>query len=137
MKQTILVLLALLIANQALALDPASVATFDRRVISEDEVEYYEDETSLKPYVAYIDIVNFRTMSTPGGDRYAMVTLKNLMDGRQVLEPKDFVGIFADGNRVNPGFRTIMLESGETRTVVLPFGVSKFPLMKLLIDNQE
>lgn len=128
---------ALLFATQAFALDVGDVATFDRRVITPDELHYYEDEQSLKPLRAFIEVHNFRPMSTPSGQRFAMVTVENQLDGRQILEPRDFVGIYADGRRVNPGFRSITLEPKEIRTIILPFGANTFPLVKILIDNDE
>ncbi|WP_309398217.1 hypothetical protein [Cerasicoccus maritimus] len=138
MKYQAFALLALIVSGlSAHALDTADAATFDRRVITEDEVHFHEDETTLKPTVAFIEVVNYRAMSAPSGARFFMVTLKNQMDGRQVIQPRNFVGIFADGKRVNPSFRSILLESRETRTVVLSFGDYQFPLVKLLIDNES
>lgn len=137
MKYVTSLIAALLFATQAFALDAGDVATFDRRVITPDELHYYEDEQSLKPLRAFIEVQNFRPMSTPSGKRFAMVTVENQLDGRQILEPRDFVGIYADGMRTNPGFRSITLEPREIRTIVLPFDSHSFPLVKILIDNDE
>ncbi|GHC03093.1 hypothetical protein [Cerasicoccus arenae] len=134
MKSVRLFLLVSLLAARVFALDPNDVVSFDRYDIDPSEL-FFEEDTRIVPDRTYVLLRNFRPMSTPSGDRYAMITLENQLSSRQILDPEEFVGIFADGTRRYPKDFSVRMEPGRTRTIVVKFGTHSFPLVKIIIDN--
>lgn len=133
-------LLALVLAASALpAQDQVrEFITFDRVTIEASELFYQEDKRNLNllyPDRSYVDLVNFRPMSSNLGNRYALVTLKNQLNSTVHLDEKQFVGILANGMRVFPRKYEGQILSAETQSIVLDFGYREMPLVKILIDN--
>lgn len=139
MKHAAFCLIALcLITSRALALDAADAVHFDIVTIDPETLSYdEEDRTQLMPTRAFVNIINFHPMSDDNGNRYALVTLQNQLRTRTVLEKENFVGIFANGRRSNPIACDETLDPAIERSTVLRFGSSKFPLVKIIIDNGE
>ncbi len=124
----------LLFSLRALALDPVQVATFDRYVISPDEL-FFEEDTSLTPDKTFIVLRNFRALSTPDGQRFALVTVQNQLNSRKSLDREEFVGVFADGTKAYPSEIDVKIGASSTFSFILNFGEHPFPLVKVVIDN--
>ena len=124
-----------LVLNQSLqALDPGQALTFDRYVIDPAEL-FFEEDSKIRPDKSFINLRNFRPMSNIHGERYAMVTVQNQLNSKQNLDPEEFVGVFADGTHRHPKDFEISINPARTRTFTLDFGKSRFPLVKIVINN--
>ncbi|MEO0796978.1 MAG: hypothetical protein AAFX93_17610 [Verrucomicrobiota bacterium] len=126
-----LIALASPMANAATA---GEVVTFDRFVIDPEEL-FFEEDKRIRPDKTFINLRNFRAMSNPNGDRFALVTVQNQLNSKLILDSEEFVGVLADGTHRYPREIDISLDAARTRTFVLDFGNSRFPLVKVIIEN--
>ncbi|WOO43085.1 hypothetical protein [Rubellicoccus peritrichatus] len=129
-----LIAFAILLTQSAGAMEPGKALTFDRIVIDPEEL-FFPEDTKIRPDKSFLNLRNFRPMSNVHGERYAMVTVQNQLNSKQSLDPEEFVGVFADGTHRYPREFKVSIDPARTLTFALDFGTSRFPLVKVIINN--
>lgn len=79
------------------------------------------------------ELVDYFTMSSRKGERFALVTIKNTSTGWRVLQHQHLVAVFADCSFVFPEKIDQRFDGSETLSVKLNLGVHRFPLIKVLM----
>jgi hypothetical protein len=115
---------------QAQDKNDSGVLTIDRMVVGASELNFPNDER-IYPKVSYFEILNYVLMSSENGERWATITMKNLATGGRKFDSGQVMALFADGTRKKPAHKKRQFEAGETLSISLSFGVSKFPLLEV------
>lgn len=131
-----LIALAILLTQSVNAMEAGQALTFDRYVIDPEEL-FFEEDSKIRPDKSFINLRNFRAMSNILGERFAMITVQNQLKSKQNLDPEEFVGIFANGSRRYPRDFSISIDPARTQTFTLDFGTHRFPLVKIVINNNK
>lgn len=92
------------------------------------EEDLYPDQSSFK-------IKDFAFLSNEKGERAALINLTNTAVAPRSLSPNQIYGFFADGTYRRPSNSSGRVDGGKTNSVLLSFGVSKTPLVKLIVRN--
>ena len=92
----------------------------------------FPNERNIQPRPGSFQVVNYVPMSSESGERWAIVTLKNMSSGSRIFESQYLLGLFADGDRKEPLAFKQTLEGGEVVSMTLAFGRHKFPLLNVV-----
>ena len=77
-------------------------------------------------------IVDFAFLSSESGDRWAMVIVQNQARDSRTFTQDQLIGFFADGRHRKPIRLSERIEGSKTETIMISFGDSDTPLVKLL-----
>lgn len=110
--------------------DYNDVLTIDRSVINSSQLQFPNDK-KIYPNRSDFEVINYVLMSSPIGERWATVTLRNNADGKREFNNRMVMALFANGKRKKPQFHKYSFDGNEILTVSLNFGVSKFPLLEV------
>lgn len=128
---TMLSSLLLTLSNVSVAEDKRDqVLTIDRTVINSSQIQF-PNEKNINPKVSSFKVVNYVLMSSPLGERWASVTLRNEASGSRKFDSGKIMALLANGDRVKPHSYSYMFDGNQTLTLSLNFGVSKFPLLEV------
>jgi len=111
--------------------EPNDALHFDRPIAKELPIEFQVEE-DLYPTRGEFKIVDFAFLSSESGDRWAMVILQNQARDSRTFTEDHLIGFFADGRHRKPLRLRESVEGSKTETIMIPFGVSDTPLVKLL-----
>ena len=89
----------------------------------------FPNESGIRPEVSAFKVISFVPMSNELGERYAVITITNTANGNRTLNHNHLIALVADGNRINPQEISQRFLAGETLSIVVNFGTSKFPLL--------
>lgn len=129
MKKVALMGLFLVLSTAVSAND--DVLMVDQSIDGQVELAF-PNERNIQPRPGNFQVVNYVPMSSEDGERWAIVTLKNVSSGSRIFESHYLIGLFADGDRREPLAHKQTLEGGEVVSVTLAFGRSKFPLLSVM-----
>ena len=104
--------------------------SIETRVPSSVELAF-PNESGLAPELSEFQVLSFVPMSNEAGERWAVLTIKNLASGRRTLSQKHLMALTADGNRINPNEVSQSFLADETLSIVVNFGERKFPLLSV------
>ncbi|MBE8167187.1 MAG: hypothetical protein HAW66_02305 [Shewanella sp.] len=118
--------LFLLLPFQALANDePLSLD----RIVPSNFTLAFPNEDNIRPSVSTFEVNNFALMSNEIGERWAIVTLTNQASGRRTVNQKHLMALVANGQHITPFEISQPFKAGETLSLTIYFGVSKFPIL--------
>ena len=108
---------------------------FDRNIPAVEGLNF-EDSDKWLPKASDFELINYYIMSNGCGERWALVTVKNITSGVSSLSNEDIVALMADGSkRVADIERRI--EGYTTESFLVGFGYSKIPIIKVLVKTKE
>lgn len=91
----------------------------------------FPNESNIQPKQGDFEVNGFTLMSNSNGERWAVVTLKNLASGNRNLTNKHLLGLVANGERIAPIEFVQSFKADETLSLTVSFGESKFPLLSV------
>lgn len=95
----------------------------------------FSDEDNLVPKIGEFKVLSSILMSSPSGERWATVTIKNTSPHQRLLDREHIIAVFANGERRNPIHAGHKFSSKEETTMIINFGLSKFPILKINVRN--
>jgi hypothetical protein len=110
--------------------------SIETRVPSSVELAF-PNESGLAPELSEFQVLSFVPMSNEAGERWAVLTIKNLASGRRTLSQKHLMALTADGNRINPNEVVQSFLADETLSIVVNFGERKFPLLSVFSRTEK
>ena len=114
--------------------DDNEVLSVDRMVLGSHDMQFPNDD-NIHPKTSSFEVVNYILMSSPDGERWATVTLRNLSSGSRKLQSDHIMALFADGSRTAPTMVKRSFAANETISFILSFGQSKFPVLSVFTRN--
>ena len=108
--------------------------TIDESIADNVQLNFSEDKILL-PESGEFKIMSSILMSNPSGERWATITLKNLSTYQRLLDKEHIIAIFANGERRYPAQAKQKFDGKEEITMLISFGESKFPILRLIIRN--
>ena len=113
----------------------SEVLTPDKTIIGGELIQFPNDSHTL-PDKSDFKLLNSIIMSNLKGERWATITVKNLAQGRRTLNQDQVLALFADGTRRFPLSFTQEFKSEQTTSLIINFGTSKFPILKIMTRNK-
>lgn len=97
----------------------------------------FENDAKITPENSDFTLVNAVMMSSEGGTRVAVVTIRNDASGSRILQAEHIMALFADGSRLSPvsTIDNLKLEDGEQRSLTISFGSNDFPILAVYTSN--
>jgi len=140
-KLTIIILL--LISTSVIPFSKADPEDVESNVLMPDEaiigselIEFPND-SKIYPNIGDFKILNSIKMSNLKGERWATITIRNEAHGKRNLNQDHLLALFADGNRHFPLSFEQELKSQQTISLLVNFGVNKFPILKITTRNRN
>lgn len=96
----------------------------------------FPNEMNLQPEESSFVVESVVPMSNEQGERWAVVTLRNTVSGRRTLNQKHLLALVADGTRVHPEPFSQSFLANESLSIVVSFGLRKFPLLDVYSREQ-
>lgn len=130
----ILLLLISLTSHWALAHETSELNKalfFDKQVAKEMPIQF-EIEEDVFPTRSSFEIVDFAFLSNEAGERWALVVAKNTAREPRTFTENQLIGFFASGAHRRPLKLAARIEGGKQETIMIPFGESSMPLVKLM-----
>lgn len=122
-------LLLLLVTTLSFALvGKEDILTLDRVVPHGLELSFPNDE-NIAPEISDFEVKNTILMSNENGERFAVVTIKNVSSGSRTLNHNHLMAQVTNGARINPQPFKHAFKGNETVSITIGFGESKFPLL--------
>lgn len=126
-------ILVLTIQN-ARADQESNVLTPDETILGSELIDFPNDSH------IFADKSEFRLlhtiiMSNTKGERWATVTVTNKASGRRSFHQDQILALLADGSRRFPLSFSRDFKSGETASVLVNFGPSQFPILRIMTRN--
>lgn len=113
------------------SLNPHATLRFENSPFKDSPL-YCEERHDIVPAKNEFELLNYVLMSSDYGERYALVTLRNRSGGQRIFTQDHVVAILGDCQRLRPLPVEKRFASTETLTLRLNFGISKFPILKLI-----
>ncbi|MCW8877542.1 MAG: hypothetical protein OQK51_10840 [Kangiellaceae bacterium] len=107
----------------------------DQTIVNSQIIQFRNDD-KVYPEKSQFEIIHALTMSNEQGERWATITFQNKAGGRRILESDHLLALFADGKRVFPRMEDEIFERKEIRSITVPFGNSKFPILTLVTRDK-
>lgn len=112
-----------------------TVLTIDQPLVDGSELRF-DVESNIEPEKSDFSVVSYTFMSSSSGERWAVLTLKNISNGHRLLNIKQVVAIFANGKRRFSLKLDGRINAKEVVTKTIFFGWSKFPILSLLVKGK-
>ncbi len=90
-----------------------------------------DEAKQLKPKKNDFKMLHFAPMSNKLGERWVLITVKNMSTGRRFLKSEYIVATFVNGEQGNPVNLEESVDGGEIFSKTIFFGISKFPIVML------
>ena len=108
---------------------------FDDHLPDSDQF-VFEDQLPGYPKVSDFKIIRFQPMSNPCGDRWALVTLKNISPGTSSIENDHLIALLADGQKRKAKNLDQRVAGNEQISLSVYFGRSTFPIIKVMTKGR-
>lgn len=102
---------------------------FDPPINAEREF-VFESERDLYLALSEFRIVEAKYLSNKKGERWALLTIINLANDSRTFKSDQLLAFFANGEHRHPRNKQQRFRPGETLSLTMNFGVSKFPIVK-------
>ncbi len=100
-----------------------------------DKFPFDIDESKrLKPKANDFELVDFASMSNKIGERWVLITVKNISSGRRFLRSEYIVATFANAEQANPKGINESVGPGKIFSKTIYLGINKFPILMLEIQ---
>lgn len=136
MKVTSCCLLGILInafSGYAVALDKDLTLRFENIPYKNAEV-YCENDQKIKPTANDFELIDYTAMSSDQGNRYVLATIRNKSSGQRLFNQNHIIAILGDCSRIKPLSVEQKYEGKQTITTQLNFGVSRYPILKVITE---
>ncbi|SMF04711.1 hypothetical protein SAMN02745866_00369 [Alteromonadaceae bacterium Bs31] len=127
-------LVVLMMCNFSLAGELQQALHIDKALPDNTTLEFPNDNKVLPDHSGF-EVLNYVLMSSEGGERWAVLTIRNPLSGKRIFENNYVMALLANGERITPEPVSVVLDSGETVSVTLNFGIQKFPILQLYGRN--
>lgn len=114
----------------ALAHASDEVLMIDRSVDRSVKLAFPND-ANVRARRSEFELINYVLMSSESGERWAIVTLRNMSTGNRFFESEQLLALGADGSRYFPEPQKVSFAGGEVQSVTVQFGKRKFPVLDL------
>lgn len=104
---------------------------FDKQVAKEMAIQF-EIEGDLYPTRSSFEIIDFAFLSNEAGERWALAVVVNTASEPRTFTESQLIGFFASGSHRSPLKLATRIEGGGSETIMIPFGKSLMPLVKLM-----
>ena len=74
-------------------------------------------------------------MSSESGERWALLTVKNLEGGQRTLNQNHLIALLANGQRISPEKFSLQFKGNDLLSISVKFGKSKFPVLMVHSRN--
>ncbi|MEO2282013.1 hypothetical protein [Pseudoalteromonas pernae] len=118
--------LALLSASSVYANN--DVIMVDRVIVDSVKLAFPNDE-KIQPDLSDFVVDSVVLMSNEEGERWAVVTVSNQVNGLRTMTQKHLNAVVANGQRISPSEFSQVFKANETLSLTVYFGHSKFPLL--------
>lgn len=98
---------------------------------------YLENDEKIIPLSGNFKMVSFAPMSNRKGDRWALVSIRNMSSGVRIFTQEHIVATFADGTRKFAKKIEMTLKAKEFFSESIEFGNSKFPIVMVETNLKE
>lgn len=110
------------------------ILTIDKPPVSHDDL-YFPDTDDVHPDDSDFKILSSILLSSTSGQRSATVTFKNLSSGQRILNHKQVLAIFANGQKRSPLSFKQKFSGNQKITLNLNFGISTYPILSVYTNN--
>lgn len=104
---------------------------FDQQVAKEMAIQF-EIEEDLYPTRSTFEIEDIAFLSNEAGERWALVVVRNTAREARTFTEDQLIGFFASGKHSHPNKLATRIEGSRSETIMIPFGESTMPLVKLM-----
>lgn len=111
--------------------EPNKALFFDKPVAKEMAIQF-EIEEDLYPTRGTFEILDFAFLSNEAGERWALAVVYNNVREPRTFTENQLIGFFASGAHRSPLKLSTRIEGGKSETIMIPFGKSLMPLVKLM-----
>jgi len=133
-KIMLLAILAFQSNTNAETYSQGETLTIDKPVAESINLEF-SNASDLEPKIGKFEVLSSVLMSNTNGERWATVTLKNQSSHQRLLDREHIIAIFANGEKRNPIQAKHKISGDEETTIIINFGESKFPILRVSIRN--
>ena len=95
----------------------------------------FEDNDKWTPKASDFELINYYTMSNACGERWALISVRNVTPGTSSFSGENIVALMADGSK-RQGSAEKRIEGRTTESFTISFGTSKVPIVKLLVNTK-
>jgi len=110
------------------------ILTIDKSIPGSINLEF-SNASDLEPKISEFKVLSSILMSNTIGERLATVTIKNQSSHQRLLDREHIIAIFANGEKRNPTQAKHKFSGTEEITIIINFGKSKFPILRVNIRN--
>lgn len=122
-------------SNSSYAKKPSKALTFEPTPYQNSEL-HCENDRDIQPETNDFELVHSSIMSSEEGERYAFITLKNTSSGQRLFNQNHLMAILGDCSRKTPFAAEKKFSGGETLSLQVKFGFSRFPILKLITQPE-
>lgn len=130
----LIILMALQTNSYAEVYTSNEILTIDEPIPKIIHLEF-PDENKIKPKISEFQLTSSILMSSRTGKRWATVTIKNNSSHQRILDREHIVAIFANGEKRYPTQLKHQFSGNEEITIIINFGESKFPILRVRVRN--
>lgn len=95
----------------------------------------FPNKNNVEPKISEFQLTSSILMSSRAGERWATLTIKNNSSHQRLLDKEHIVAIFANGETRNPTQAKHLFTGNEEITIIINFGESKFPVLRVNVRN--
>lgn len=138
MKSSRIIILFTLLAfnsiSNAESYSQGEILTIDESIPESLNLEF-SNANDLEPKVGEFKVLSSILMSNLTGERWATLTIKNQSSYQRLLDREHIIAIFANGAKRNPIQAKHKFSREEETTMIINFGESKFPILRIEVKN--
>lgn len=126
--------ISILTIQNARAEKENEVLTPDETILGSELIDFPNDSNIFADKSDF-HLLHTIIMSNTKGERWATITVSNKANGRRSFHQDQVLALLADGSRRLPLSFSREFKSGETASVLVNFGLSQFPILKIMTRN--
>ena len=109
--------------------------SFDSNTPEADGLIFKDEDHQWLPRASDFELLNYHLMSNACGERWALVTIKNLSPGTSSFSGENIIALMADGSKTRGNVEK-RIEGRATESFTIRFGISKVPIIKLYVKRK-
>ena len=131
---SVIFIVSILMIQNAKADQEREVLTPDETILGSELIDFPNDSNIFADKSDF-HLLHTIIMSNAKGERWATITISNKASGRRSFHQDQLLALLADGSRRFPLSFSREFKSGETASVLVNFGPSQFPILKIMTRN--
>ncbi len=109
---------------------------FEQQLPNLDELVFKKEREDIWiPKSSYFELINYHLMSNLCGERWVLITVKNISQGHATIKGENIIAVMANGFRREAKIER-RIEGGKIETFPVSFGISKIPIIKILMEQK-